>query len=317
MDWQKAWSGIKTYFSGVIDGIKSIVTGVKNHFKTQFESIKNIAKGAWTSIKTTFSSIGSWFKERVDKVKKFFSDAWSGIKTGASTAWSKVKSTFSSIGSWFKEKTSKVKETFSGLWSKMKSGAKGAWSSIKDVFGNVKSWFKEKFTDAWTAVKDVFSSGGKIFDGIKDGIADAFKKIVNKLIDGINTVVAKPFEKINDMLKKVKDFEIFGNKPFSGLSTISIPKIPKLAQGGYAAANSPQLAIIGDNKREGEIVAPESKITEAVVAAFRQFLPLFSNNGNNKPIYLTLKLGDGTFWEGFVDYHNDIVKRTGDTPLLV
>ena len=101
------------------------------------------------------------------------------------------------------------------------------------------------------------------------------------------------------------------------LKEISSASIPRLATGGYVAANTPQLAIIGDNKREGEIVAPESKITEAVVAAFRQFLPLFNNSGNNKPIYLTLKLGDGTVWEGFVDYHNDIVKRTGDTPLLI
>ena len=95
-----------------------------------------------------------------------------------------------------------------------------------------------------------------------------------------------------------------------------MPQIPQLASGGYVKANTPQLAIIGDNKREGEIVAPESKITEAVAAAFRQFMPMFGG-GNKQPIYLTVKLGDGTFWEGFVDYHNDIVRRTGDTPLLV
>jgi hypothetical protein len=33
-----------------------------------------------------------------------------------------------------------------------------------------------------------------------------------------------------------------------------------LAQGGYVKANTPQMAVIGDNKREGEIVAPESKL---------------------------------------------------------
>ena len=36
--------------------------------------------------------------------------------------------------------------------------------------------------------------------------------------------------------------------------------IPKLAQGGFVKRNTPQLAIIGDNRREGEIVAPESKL---------------------------------------------------------
>ena len=47
---------------------------------------------------------------------------------------------------------------------------------------------------------------------------------------------------------------------------VTPPQIPHLAQGGYVAANTPQLALIGDNKREGEIVAPESKIAEAVAA---------------------------------------------------
>lgn len=36
--------------------------------------------------------------------------------------------------------------------------------------------------------------------------------------------------------------------------------LPYLAQGGYVKANTPQIAVIGDNKREGEIVAPESKL---------------------------------------------------------
>lgn len=33
-----------------------------------------------------------------------------------------------------------------------------------------------------------------------------------------------------------------------------------LAQGGYVKANTPQMAVIGDNRHEGEIVAPESKL---------------------------------------------------------
>ena len=277
-DWAKAWSGIKTSFGGVADGIKTIINGVKNTFKTSFDNIKNTAIGAWTGIKSAFSGMGSWFKEKL----------------------------------------AGVNSSFSSVWSNVKSGAKGAWSGIKDTFSTVKTWFKDKFTDAWTAVKNVFSTGGKIFDGIKDGIVSSFKTVVNGIITGINKVVKTPFEGLNKVLDKIQGIKIAGAKPFSFLSwRASVPQIPKLATGGYVAANTPQLAIIGDNKREGEIVAPESKITEAVTAAFRQFLPLFNNGGNNKPIYLTLKLGDGTFWEGFVDYHNDIVKRTGDTPLLI
>lgn len=276
-DWKKAWNGLKTAFSGVCDTFKALWSGVKNTFLAVWDSIKDAGKNAWKAIKDVFSSVKTWFKEKV---------------------------------------TGPVKEGFSGAWDKLKSGAKTAWSGIKDIFKKVPDWFKDKFSSAWQKVKDVFSTGGEIFDGIKDGIVSAFTKVVNAIIRGINKVIATPFNTINGVLDKIRNFEILGNQPFASLGSISVPQIPQLASGGYVKANTPQLAIIGDNRREGEIVAPESKITEAVIAGLSKFLPMF--NGNNKqPIYLTVKLGDGTFWEGFVDYHNDIVKRTGDSPLLV
>lgn len=108
------------------------------------------------------------------------------------------------------------------------------WSGIKSVFSSVGTFFKNTFTNAWTAVKNVFSTGGKIFDGIKDGIVNAFKSIVNKLIDGINKVVATPFNKINEMLNTIRNTDILGVKPFKGLwkqNPIGVPKIPKLSIG--------------------------------------------------------------------------------------
>ena len=42
-----------------------------------------------------------------------------------------------------------------------------------------------------------------------------------------------------------------------GLSLPRVPEIPYLAEGGFVKRNSPQLAMIGDNRRYGEIVAPE------------------------------------------------------------
>lgn len=39
-------------------------------------------------------------------------------------------------------------------------------------------------------------------------------------------------------------------------------KIPYLAQGGYVKPNTPQLAMIGDNRHQGEVVAPEDKLLD-------------------------------------------------------
>ena len=48
-------------------------------------------------------------------------------------------------------------------------------------------------------------------------------------------------------------------------------EIPALAQGGFVKPNTPQLAMIGDNRHQGEVVAPEDKlqamVDEAVLRA--------------------------------------------------
>ena len=118
------------------------------------------------------------------------------------------------------------------LWDKLTDGAKNAWQAIKDTFGGIADWFKDKFSKAWQAVKDIFSTGGKIFDGIKEGIVSAFKTVVNGIIRGINKVVAIPFNAINKVLDKIHDIEIAGISPFDWIHTLTVPQIPELARGG-------------------------------------------------------------------------------------
>ena len=197
----------------------------------------------WDSIKEVFSKIWSWISEKVIEP----------VKTG-----------FASAGEYLKEKWNKVKEFFSGLWEGMKDGAKNAWEGIKKVFSTVATFFKNIFTNAWEGVKKVFSVGGKIFDGIKDGILNGFKAIVNAIIGGINKVVSIPFNGINWALKKIRDIEILGISPFKNLiKTIDIPQIPKLATGAVIPPRSEFMAILGDQKRGVNIETPLDTMVEA------------------------------------------------------
>lgn len=128
-------------------------------------------------------------------------------------------------------------------------------TSLKTVFGGIIDFITGVFTGdwekAWNGVKDIFS-------GIVDGLANIFKTPINLIIDGINAFI-KGLNKI-----KIPDWV-----PLVGGKGFNIPTIPKLAQGGYFPANQPQLAIVGDNTREGEIVAPESKIYDQTRKAIR------------------------------------------------
>lgn len=125
------------------------------------------------------------------------------------------------------------------------------WSNITKAFGDVAGWFRGKFSDAWTAVKNVFSTGGAVFDGIKDGILNGLKAVVNAIIKGINKVIKIPFDGINSALKSIKKVSILGVKPFDWISTISVPQIPLLAEG--TVVNKPTLGIFGEAGTEAVI----------------------------------------------------------------
>lgn len=264
-DWKQVWESCKKTISGIWESIVSI-------FKTKWDLIKGIFApvgeffgGVWKKIKGAFSEVVGWFKEKFTEAYNKVTFAFKLVGVYFKSKWKDIKDAFPDIKQWFSNKFSKAYEKVTSAFSGIKSFFKNVWVDIKSPFSDVITWFKSKFSKAWEAVKNVFSSGGKVFSGIKEGIADTFKTIVNKLISGINTIIKVPFEKINGMLNTIREVGVAGVKPFKGLwgkNPLSIPKIPALAQGGFVKANTPRLAMIGDNKRYGEIVAPENKMQD-------------------------------------------------------
>lgn len=282
-----ALSGILDFVIGIFtgdwkrawEGIKTVVSSVFDNFRALFDMFKGILLGI---VKSLVTGITNSISNCVEGVKTFFSSAYDRI----TAVWNGITGFFSRV-----------------------------WSGIKSVFGGVADWFKNIFSEAWTKVKNVFSTGGKIFSGIVDGIANTFKNIVNKIIGGINKVIAVPFNAINDMLKKLKEINILGLSPFSWVKEFKVPQIPKLAQGGYVKANTPQLAMIGDNKRYGEIVAPEDKMEQMVLKALALYESRHgstaSGGGNQQLIELVINIGGKTLLREILKLLQDEQRRGG------
>lgn len=258
-----AWEAIKEFFAPAVEWFKSLFESVWNFYKSYIDLVIGLAEGCWNIIKRVFEVVSDWFNKNViTPVANFFKAMWDKISTAAKTTWDGIKTVFSVVGEWFKSKViDPVANFFGGMWDKLKTGASAAWDGITSVFGSVVDWFREKFSAAWEAVKNVFSTGGKIFDGIKDGIVSAFKTVVNAIIRGINKVISFPFEKINEMLNKISDISILDIKPFAGLwghNPLAIPQIPELAKGGVLKRGQVGL-LEGDG---AEAVVPLEKNTQ-------------------------------------------------------
>ena len=230
------WNLIKAVWSVVADWFKTkIIDPIAQLFTVLWDEIKKAAQATWDGIKAVWNVVANWFNTYIIiPVSNFFTGLWNGIKSAAAAAWDGIKAVWNVVSGWFNDKIIlPIKNWFTGMWDNVKSGASAAWDGIKSVFGGVADWFKDKFSTAWQKVKDVFSTGGQVFDGIKEGITSTFTTVVNAIIRGINKVIAIPFNAINSMLDKIQNISIAGVEPFSGLvSRLPVPEIPELAKGG-------------------------------------------------------------------------------------
>ena len=174
--------------------IAIVVLLVKN-----WDKVKEWAIACWEKIKEIWSIVADWFNEHVvQPIADFFSGLWEGVKNFANNCIVGIKYIWGKVSEWFNNTIIQpIKNFFGGMWDALKNGASAAWEGIKSVFSGVVNWFKDKFSAAWNAVKNVFSVGGKIFSGITEGISNMFKKVVNAIIDGLNKIIAFPFNKIN------------------------------------------------------------------------------------------------------------------------
>ena len=160
-----------------------------------------------------------------------------------------------------------LQDDFKSLWEKVASGAVAAREGIKNAFKSVPEWFQGKFRDAWQKVKDVFSTGGRIWSGIKEGIESTFRTVVNAIIRGMNTIIAVPFNKINSMLNTIRNAHFLGISPFQnlwGVNPLPVPQIPMLARGAVIPANRQFLAVLGDQRNGNNLEAPESLLRQIV-----------------------------------------------------
>lgn len=272
---------IKAFFAPLVEWFTALFTSIWNFIASVFEVIAGLAKGCWEIIKAVWGVVSTWFNDNIIKpLSTFFTGLWNVIKTAASTAWNFIKGIWNAVSGWFNSNIIQpVGNFFSGMWDKLKQGAKGAWEGIKSVFSGVANWFKDIFSKAWQKVKDVFSIGGRIFSGIKEGIENTFKKVVNAIIGGINKVVAVPFNAINKFLSWLRGISIVGITPFSGISLISVPQIPLLAKGGVLKRGQ-----VGFLEGDGaEAVVPLEKNTEWIKRVsselFSKFKTLLNDSG--------------------------------------
>lgn len=296
---------IKNFFAPIVGWFTELFMSIYNSLASIINVIWGIIQGLWQMIVALFTAAITWINENViAPIVNAVTTAINAVKTGLQVAWEFIKSIFIAIATWVNDNVlvpimtllstvwtwiqeniiMPIKNAFTAAWDSLKTGAANAWEGIKSVFSSVASFFGNIFSTAWQKVKNVFSAGGKIFEGIKDSIANVFKTVVNKIIGGINKVVAVPFNTINGMLNKIRNIEFLNIAPFKDKwkeNPLAVPQIPLLRTGGtmigdgqaiMAEAGSPEMITMMNGKA---IVRPLTNTDR------KQVISNTNNNGNN------------------------------------
>lgn len=167
----------------------------------------------------------------------------------------------------------------------------------------------EKFVDYFRGLIDKIIDVKNTFLDLKDGIIEAFKAIPNAVKTAINYVI----DLINGMINTINKINIEIPNPFGEPTQVgfNIPNIPMLANGGYVGPNSPQLAVIGDNRHYGEVVANDKQLSDLGNTIINGVVNALGNISGNNPIYLTVNVGEEEITDIVVSNISRNQKRTG------
>lgn len=157
------------------------------------------------------------------------------------------------------------------------------FGGLKQIFGGVLDFITEVFTlnwsKAWNGIKDIFG-------GIWDTLGTIIKAPLNLMLSGVESLINAIIKGFNFLKKSINKISfdipdwvpgIGGQKWGFNLSMSDPVQLPRLAQGGWVEPNKPRPVVVGDNKREGEIISPESKIYEQNRKAIRDEMKNFKS----------------------------------------
>lgn len=255
---EQAWTKIKGFGQWAWNGISQVGT-------TVWTNLSGVASGVWRGIQTVGTTV--W-----NTISGVATGIWNGITSVATNVWT----TISGVAS--------------GVWQGIQSVATTVWSIIQSVATTVWSIIGPPIETVWGTFQSV---GEKAWAGLQK-IGETFNRIV---IEPIKSAVEWILEKVEWVLGKIGGIKDFlggiGDKVGGAVSGAvnSVKGFLGLANGSVIEPNDPHLVMVGDNKREQEVVSPLSTIRQAVSEA----IAASGGVGSTGPINLVLEINGREF----------------------
>lgn len=292
-DWNMAWEGIKTFFSGIWNALTGIVDTaiqlirdiinialdyIKSAWESYWDNIKTYASNIWTSIQDNINKVTEaiklWIIQKLVEIVSDWIYKWNLISTFASDTWNAIKEKATEIFESIREKLSQiwdgVKSTIEEKWNAIKDWFDQIWKKIKDVFklDEMTQIGKNIMNSLWEGMKSIWSSITDWLGGIAKTIGEAFDSV----IDGAKNLVKEAKEDAKEKKEKKEKGDSSGPGSSTGYVS-SGPGVKGHATGGFPGSGS--LFIANENGNPEMVgswggkaaVANNMQITEGITRA--------------------------------------------------
>ncbi|MBS5955473.1 MAG: hypothetical protein KIC73_01025 [Clostridiales bacterium] len=292
-DWNMAWEGIKTFFSGIWSALTGIVDTaiqlirdiinialdyIKSVWESYWDNIKTYASNIWTSIQDNINKVTEaiklWIIQKLVEIVSDWIYKWNLISTFASDTWNAIKGKATEIFEAIREKLSQiwdgVKSTIEEKWTAIKEWFDQIWQKIKDVFklDEMTQIGKDIMNKLWEGMQEIWKSITGWLDGIAKAVGEAFNNVING--------AKEAYSKAKEDAKEKKEKKEKGDSSGPGSSTgyvSSGPGVKGHATGGFPGSGS--LFIANENGNPEMVgswggkaaVANNMQITEGITRA--------------------------------------------------
>lgn len=297
---------VEGIFKGIIEALGNLGQWVIDHIFTPFiEGFKNVF--GIHSPSTVMAELGTYIIQGL-------LDGISSLVDSIKQIWENIKQTAISI-------FNSVKDNISNIFNNIKNIASNIWnnitSNIKNAVSNIKNGIVQNFQNAYNSIQNIFSNIGSFFSGVWSRVRNTFSSlgtsignaISGAVKSGINGVISLIERTINSAIRLINGgIRLINLIPGVYVGSINTLSLPRLAKGGVLTEATTVIAgEYSGAKTNPEIVTPQNIMRDT----FEDVLSNYSGNNNDRPIYLTVNVGDKKLGQILLDDLRDKKRRTG------
>lgn len=298
--------GLKQGLLGIWGAVAGIFTGFAENIKNKFNEIKNgvseWAGNVKSKVKECWDNVSNKVKEKVDNVKSSISTGFNNARNTISNWGNNVKSKISECWS---NASNTVREKVNTLKNNISTGLNNAKTVISGWGDNIKTTFTNLGRNATTWGKDLIENMASGIRNTAHKVGSAVQGVASKIKGflGFSEPEEGPLSNFHTYMPDMIDLMVKGIKDNVGKVKNEIENLAGTMS--YTINTEAVTGIPSTNPTIKPVNVKANNMLDALSDI------AYKENENNKPIYLTVNVGNTKLGQILLDNLRDMKRQSG------